>query len=83
MRTKTMRWVSVKDKLPNFNEQVMLAVPKESPKPNEVKFWFETGYLTEVRTSKSAEGEVITPQWRINNDGLDGATYWAKIEEPA
>lgn len=82
MRKTSMKWISVKEKLPDFGAEVFLAVPRENTKPDEPKFWYQIGYLESVTTTKTNDGIVSVPEFNVH-DSLGDPAYWTKIEDPS
>jgi len=77
-----MEWISVKDKLPDFEKQVLLYWKWKNKEGNEYES-YETGYLVQVTARNSSLGITHYPDFRIR-DSYDNSnpTHWIELTPP-
>jgi len=78
-----MEWISLKDQIPPFEQDVLLYWKWKSS--NEAKEYetFQTGYLVEVRSRKDKTGIVNYCEFKIGDDyNNTNPTHWALLEPP-
>lgn len=77
-----MEWISVKDRLPEFEKSVLLFDKwQTSTAPFEIREDVRTGYLIEVVTRKTSDGIVNYPEWGGTEFAFN-ITHWMPLPEP-
>ena len=68
-----MKWISVKEWLPNFNEQVFVYMGDD---------WYDVARLTDIITHEDAEGTTVTFEWRDYVFNSIEPTHWCRPTKP-
>ena len=76
-----MKWISVKDKLPDVGAVVIV---KGKPYDNEdekigIATLINYGYFVEAESSFGWLGNIYANEGEFVNEELEGVTHWAKI----
>lgn len=68
-----MKWISVKEWLPNFNEQVFVYMGDE---------WYDVARLTDIITREDAEVKTVTFEWKGSSWDSIEPTHWCRPTKP-
>jgi len=72
------KWISVEDRLPEFEEDVLCYHGWKSAEGDWVSIK-EVGYLTQVNITMAAVGENKTPEFCIDRDYCHDITHWMPL----
>ena len=74
-----MEWISVKDRLPEFEQDVLL-LDDWKPAASERRRDMKVGYLSQVTTFKTADGIENSCEWR-GVEYVFNITHWMPLPE--
>ena len=72
-------WISIEDKLPKVDEQVLVYYTWDNGKYTE----YDCAYISEILTRETADGIFKTIEWRGKDlDAVVRPTHWMPLPEP-